>query len=195
MTPTIDALARRLSECPPEFLAEPRLQGKGNGVRVAAVVADLLEALGAKAGQGLTAAEAEGWEKAKPAERNFARLTLVACWLCHDAWVRADQVHAPGVKEFLLRGLAPLAALVNADLFVTDPDRREELARSMLAALQLRPQGETDSQASDRLRSLSTVERAKVVAETRAQQERARKLREQMASGAARQAASRYASE
>jgi len=193
--PTIDAITRRLSECPPEFLAEPRMLGEGKGIRIAAVVADLLEALGAQAGQGLRENEAEPLEKVKAADRNLVRLMLVASWVCHDAWLRGPKTHAPKVKEFLLRGLKPLADLVNADLFVTDPDRREELARSLLGALALCPGGETVAQASDRLKSLSTVERAKVVTEMKAAQERARKLREQMAAEAARQSASRYSSE
>lgn len=193
--PTIDALTRRLSECPQDFLAEPMSKGKPEGTNVAAVVADLLEDLGTPLGEGVTAGEVAGWNATGVADRNWLRLVLVTCWLCHDGWLREEARHAVKVKGFLQRGLRPLAGLVAADLFVTDPDRREELARALLAALGLRPAGENEAQASDRLRSLSSVERAKVVAETKAQAERARKLREKMEAEAARQAAARYSSE
>jgi hypothetical protein len=85
--------------------------------------------------------------------------------------------------------------VVSAELFVSDGDRREELARALLDALGLLPAGETAPQAADRLRALSSVGRARVIGATRAQQQRARELREKMASEQARQAAARYSSE
>jgi hypothetical protein len=189
----IDALTRRLAECPQEFLAEPRLAGQEGGVHVAAVVADLLEDLGAL--EPLTDAEAAPWEHGRAQDRNRLRLTLVACWLCRDARLLAARRHAAAVRRWLASRLQGMAELVAADLFVSDPDRREELARSLCAALGVVPEGETAEQASDRLKSLSSVERAKVIRETRAQQERARKLREKMEAEKARAAAARYSSE
>jgi hypothetical protein len=189
----VDALTRRLAECPLEFLAEPRLTGAGpGGIHVAAVVSDLLADLGAPGPLG--EAQAARWERARPADRNLHRLTLVACWLAHDDAFREARCHAP-VETWLAQGLSPLARLVAADVFVTDPDRREELARSLLAALGLVPAGETPAQASDRLKELSSVERAQVISDTRAQQARARTLREKMEAERARQAAARYSSE
>jgi hypothetical protein len=99
------------------------------------------------------------------------------------------------VRRWLLEGLPPLAAVVASELFVSDGDRREELARALLDALGLLPAGETQAQSADRLRALSSVERARVIEATRAQQQRARELREQMVSERARQAAARYSSE
>jgi hypothetical protein len=99
------------------------------------------------------------------------------------------------VKGWLATGLGPVSALVSADLFVADPDRREELARSLVAALALVPEGETPEQAADRLKAISSVERARIIEQTRARQERARKLREQMEAERAREAAARCTSE
>lgn len=193
MTPAIEALTRRLSECPPEFLGEPRLKGRPEGVHVAAVVSDLLDDLGDSS--ALADSEVVNWDQAPTSDRNWLRLTLVTCWLCHDRWLREERAHGANVKAFLLKELRPLAKVVNAELFVNDPDRREELARALLVALKLQPAGESETQATDRLRSLSSVERARVVAETQVQAERARKLREKMQAEAAQQAASRYSSE
>ena len=46
--PQLEALTRRLSECPSDFLAEPRTAKGGGQVEVAAVVFDLLGELGDK---------------------------------------------------------------------------------------------------------------------------------------------------
>lgn len=190
---SVDALARRLAECPVDFLAEPRLRGKRGGVHVAAVVADLGEDLGSQ--ERLSDAEAAVWEDGGAQERNFLRLTLVAAWLCRDPRLCEERSNAPPVKRWLSTGLRGMAEVVAADLFVTDPDRREELARSLCAALGRLPEGETPEQAADRLKALSCVERARVIRETRSQEERARRLREKMEAERAREAAARYSSE
>ena len=192
--PVIEHLTHRLARCPAELLAEPRLRGApGGAVDVAAVVSDLIEDLGHPG--GLTDAEAKAFEAFGPAERNLARLTLIAAWLCHDDWLLADHGLGKVVLRWLKAGLAPLAKLVDAELFISDADRREELARALFVALDLVPEGETPAQAADRAKALSSPERARVLEETRAQAERARKLRAQMEEQAARDAAARYGGE
>jgi hypothetical protein len=197
--PPVEQLTRRLAECPEEFLLEPRLAGSDAGrVDVAAVVADLLAAFGSPTRApeaGLSPREVKVWTGTNPSDRNLLSLTLVAAWLCHDRALREMGGLGPAVRRWLLEGLPPLAAVVASELFVSDGDRREELARALLDALGLLPAGETQAQSADRLRALSSVERARVIEATRAQQQRARELREQMVSERARQAAARYSSE
>ena len=77
------------------------------------------------------------------------------------------------------RPSAPDAA--SPEAFVTDPDRREELARLCLKALGLRPAGETIAQAEDRLATLNSVERESVRKATAAAEQRAQAIREAMA--------------
>lgn len=190
---SVEQLTRRLAECPAEFLLEPRTDRvPGGRVEVVAVVSDLLVELGLEGG---LSDDAAARLRAAPArERAWLRLVLVACWLGADPALRG--VRRPqALLGWLLDALPPLAALVDADVFVADPDRREELTRSLLEALGVTPAGETPAQAADRLRALSTVERARVIEATRAQQARARELRAQLASERARQAAARYSSE
>ena len=189
--PAVEALTQHLARAPAELLAEPLLQGQATGVHVAAVVSDVLRDLGSP--RHLTAAEARHFTQARPADRNLLRVTLVAAWLCHA--LRELEGLAEAARAFLLEGLGPLAGVAGADLFVTDPDRREELARLALAALGLLPAGETQAAAADRLTALSSVERARVLADTQRQRERARQLREKMEAERARQAAARYSSE
>ena len=245
--PPLEVLTRRLADCPPEFLAEPRTGARG-AVNVAAVVSDLLVALG---GAPLTKEQAEPFQRSSSqALRSRLRLILIACWLLDDPWFRAQggrrevggsgsdrppgSVHgtepeageraafgrplgdAPGTPPgtgrraasgslpddaavtepgtsladralALLRdGLDAVARVVSAEKFVSDSDRREELARLALGALSLRPAGETDAQAADRLTTLSSAERQTVVQAARAAEDRARAVR---AAIAARKAA------
>lgn len=192
-SPDIEQLTRRLAECPGEFLLEPRTAHAPEGqVVVEAVVNDLLLELGQSG--GLAEDDAAGFRAASDAERSWLRLVLVASWLAADPALRAVDRPAP-LLRWLTGTLPPLARLVDAERFVSDADRREELTRSLLDALGVLPAGEQPAQAADRLRALSTVERARVIEETSAQQARARQLREKLAAERARQAAARYSSE
>lgn len=176
--PPLETLTRRLTECPPEFLAEPRVSTRGV-VQVAAVISDLLVELG---GEPLSLAQAETFSKAAPrSQRNRLRLILVACWLLGDPWFRAQARFAADALPFLSHGLDAAAKLVTADNFVSDPDRREELARLALQGIGLRPAGESAAQAADRLLTLSSSERQVVNKAAQAAEERARKIREAIA--------------
>lgn len=205
--PPLETLTRRLADCPPEFLAEPRTGARGV-VNVAAVVSDLLVALG---GAPLTKEQAEPFQRSSSqALRSRLRLILITCWLLDDPWFRAqggqrelggsdssrplDSVQgmepeaslAERTLALLRDRLDAVARVVSAEKFVSDPDRREELARLALDALALRPAGESDAQAADRLTTLSSTERHTVVQAARAAEERARAVR---AAIAARKAA------
>jgi hypothetical protein len=202
--PLLESLTRRLAECPADFLAEPRAGSRGT-VHVAAVVSDLVRELG---GEPLAPQAAAGFQPVELGpHRNRLRLVLVAAWLLHDPWFRnlspdlsAERKEGAGdaaarASAFLAHGLTDLAALVPAPQCVSDPDRREELARLCLNALGLRPAGETVAQAQDRLTTLSSAERQRVIREAQAAEARARQIREAMARKAAQEAAARYTRE
>jgi len=189
--PVLERLTHRLSECPADFLAEPRMGRRGEA-HVDAVVNDLLAELG---GPGLDPEDAKVFQTEEKKRRNHLRLCLVAAWLFHDEWFRGRGREAKKVYKFLSEGLVELAGLVAADQFVNDADRREELARLGLSALSLRPAGETEAQARDRLETLSSVVRAGVISATKEKQERARKLRQAMEEKRARESAAKYSRE
>jgi hypothetical protein len=183
--PLLETLTRRLAECPADLLAEPRI-GPAGAVHVDAVISDLVRDLG---GAPLTPAQAAVFQSSHARrDRNRLRLALVAGWLLHDAWFRQQKRFAQPAFEFLSAGLAELAGMVQAPQFVSDPDRREELARLCLKSLGLRPAGETVAQAQDRLATLNTAERQRVIRAARAAEERAREIRRKMAEEAAREA-------
>lgn len=78
---------------------------------------------------------------------------------------------------------------------LADEDLREELIRLLLSALCLRPEGETAAQAEDRLLMVSAEERERVLAASRASEQRAAAIREALAAQRAREAADKYTRE
>ena len=197
--PLLEHLTRRLAETSADLLVEPAV-GPVTGVETGAVVGDVLRALGARELDTrwlLTLHPA----KVGKAERNLLRITLVASWLLADPWFRgkADTAKA---QSWLRDHLQDLAAITAADACVKDDERREELARLCLKALGFLPQGEREAQAQDRLESISSVERKRVIAASRQvqeearkrraiEEERARKVREEMERKAAEEAAAK----
>jgi hypothetical protein len=173
--PILEALMHRLSECPEDFLLDPAT------ISVNALVCDLLRDLSVVAPQCL------------PDRRDPAAWTLIAiaCWLLNDDWLLARPDLAQKVQKLLSSSLLPLASVVQPREFVSDPDRREELARFCLAELGLRPQGESSAQAKDRLAALDSVERVRVLRDTAAAEARAQEVRKMMAKRLAEEAAAK----
>jgi hypothetical protein len=189
--PLLESLTRRLAEIPEDFMTEPAIANSG-GVRVAAVVHDLL------AGWGLAISDEQlaifnSSDVAR--DRNRLALTLIICWLLADDWFHQAKLSTESLLQVLGVESAQLAAGVAARKFVTVPERREELARVVLSCLGCRPAGETVAQAQDRLTSLSSTERARVLQASRAAEERARAIREALAKKAAQESADKYTRE
>lgn len=191
--PSLEELTRRLAECPPDFLARPAKEGRP-GVVVYAVAGDLLASLGAPPLDEGRAAALMG-RPASPFVRNRLGLTLVACWLLGDPWFRSFGGLAVPAEVLLASGLDALASAVRFEECVTDPDRREELARLTLAALGLRPEGETAEQAADRLRALDSAETRRVAEASAERLARAKEVARRMARKAAEEAAAKVSRE
>ena len=190
--PLLEELTRRLAECPADFLAEPGIGATGR-VQVAAVVADLVRDLG---GPPLTSARAGAFQpRTAEGHRNRLAVVLIAAWLLHHPWFREQGSFGPLAIDFLTDGTAQLAALTQAPLFVSDADRREEMVRVVLRDLGLRPAGETPAQAADRLATLNTAERQRVMLAARQAEERSEAIRAAMAKKAADEAAAQYSRE
>jgi hypothetical protein len=192
--PLLEALTRRLAETPPDFLAEPRI-GAAGVVHVDAVISDLLRELG---GEPLTPAQARDFQAAAREarqRRRRLRVQLLGAWLLHDPWFHGG-AFGQAAREFLAGDdLAALADAADAPKIVAEPDRREELARLCLRGLGLRPAGESEAQAQDRLTTVSTVERQRVIRAAREAEARARQIRDEMARKAAEEAADKWSRE
>ena len=203
--PILETLTRRLAETPEDFLGEPRVGTRGS-VQTAAVVNDLLQLLGYEArleqlGSFLSRSSAAPAGKEAAAlkdagqERNRLAVTLLLCWLLCDDWFKQARPGLEAILQLLDADAAELAARVVARKFVTDPDRREELARRALSRLGFRPAGESLAQAQDRLATLDSTERARVLQASRAAEQRARQIREALARKAAQESADKWTRE
>ncbi len=189
--PPIEKLVRRLVDTPADFLAPPNTSSTV-GTDVAALVSDLLRSYGT-AGLDSRGASAFRLDDG-PTTRNWLRTVLVVTWLLNEPSLIAER-RIEHTWALLESGLKEIASLVDADLFVTDDDRREELARRVLASLDLIPAGETLAQATDRLLTLDSGERYRVVAATHSAKERAAAVRAAMQSRAAEEAAAKASRE
>ena len=117
----------------------------------------------------------------------------VATWLIHDSTFlnRPDLIES-GWKWLSGESLRLLCELVRPEKLLTDPDRREELVRVCLEAHALIPSGESIAQSRDRLNTLDSVERQRILQATAEAERRAREVREAMARKQALESASRY---
>jgi hypothetical protein len=186
--PMLETLLQRLANTPEEFLGEPHLGNKGT-VHVPAVVADLCRSVGVP----LTAAALTDFSHG--ATRNSLSVSLLLCWLVLDDGLRSALLSEGTLFKLLNEGARELAEHTAARKFLTQSERREELARFTLARLSLRPAGETQAQAEDRLTSLSAAERARVLKAAREAEARARAVREALARKAAEESADKWTRE
>ena len=189
--PSVAALLHRLTGCPGDFLAPPLVGARGV-VSVAAVAGDTLRDRGAELPAEWVKSLAPA--QADDAAENWLRACLVTCWLTADASL-VPLISPDQLLDFFTGDLNRMAGLVRADRFVSDADRREELARSLLRTADVVPAGETSAQAADRLATLDSVTRTRVEGEARAAEERAREVRAALEKQRAEEAAARASRE
>lgn len=189
--PPLESLLHRIAEIPDDFLAEPKI-GDTGVVVVAAVLHDVAASLGVSF-SGAQLKTFSGSDR----KRDLPRLAmaLVAAWTLSEEWFRRAGTTAPRLAELFGEVCAQLAQEASVATYVHDADRREELARLILAHLGFRPSGETKAQAQDRLTSLSVVERNRVLRASRQAEERARAVREALARKAAEESADKWTRE
>lgn len=184
-------LTRRLADTPPDFLAEPRIGAHGEVVPKA-LVGDLLRMHGDQP-RDADLAPFEGGSA--NTERNRLMLAAVTVWLLADPAIIAARPGSAALLAVLGRLVAEMAALTAADRFVHDSERREELARAVLAQLGMLPLGETEAQAADRLAAISAVQRRALLAASRDAEKRARAVREALAQKLAAESADKWTRE
>ncbi len=192
--PHLEVLTHRLADTPADFLREPRIAGVHNrqAVVVAALVNDILLLHGARA----AAASLQGFHGVQVrADRNRLALVMIICWLLADQWFVARQLAQTELLQVLGEAARELAAAAPAHQYTQDPERREELARLVLARLGFRPGGESEAQAIDRLSAISGAERRRLLEASRAAEQRSREIREALAKKAAEESADKWSRE
>ena len=187
--PVLEVLLRRLAETPRDFLDPPRI-GKTGSVHIAALVFDLSHLIK----DACTLDELTPFRTASANETNWLTLCALGCWLLADENLHEHLRKAP-VLLFLGPTLQLMAREYAANKYLLDPERREEFVRIALSDLGLRPAGETEPQAQDRLQALSSTERRRIIAAAREAEKRAREIREALISKAAAEAADKYTRE
>lgn len=188
--PPLERLTRRLIDTPREFLDPPRT-GSGGQVVVAALVADLVAMHGGRA----TLRELAPFRPEADATPAFLTLVAVAAWWLADEALLAGPLPQAKLVSLLVGPVGDLAREAQATRYVDEPDRREEFTRVLLDRLGLVPEGETAAQAQDRLASVSSLERRRLLEASRAAEERARAIREALARKAAEESADKWSRE
>jgi hypothetical protein len=127
-----------------------------------------------------------------------AGFALLLAWLLADPWFRrfaGKRVSQKRVWSSFTTLAVAHGAESSASEWHGDPKRREEIVRSMLATLELIPEGETEAQADDRLTRVSSAQRKRLLAAAREAEARAEVVREALAAKAAQEAADKYTRE
>lgn len=192
--PDLFYLLQRLQSCPNEFLLSPILLSQPKNykgeIQTASVVNDLLLDLGLSEDPKIIFNTLQLKHSAENA--NYLQLVLITSYLIGDSWFLQSKKFGLKAKELFLNKLKPLALLVEAKQFVLDSERREELVRFCLKELNLKPNGESETHANDRLTTINSIERQKLIEESKAAQKRAQELREAIARQEAEEAASKW---
>ena len=191
--PPLAEFLRWLAEMPYVFSAEPLGFDKGQ-VAVAAVVADLWETyLGTLHQENVLAAFRPS--KTGKLERNRLRWVLAACHLLWHPALRGCSIKPEQLNRLLIQELAQLATAEEAESLRTEEERREELIRRTLRALELQLPGESMQEAEDRLTQVDSVERRRLLRAAAEKEKRASEVREMMARRAAEEAAAKVSRE
>ena len=203
--PSLESLLRRLLDVPSEFLTGPSNSTSAvQDLNITAIVHDAVETLFPYGTD--ESVDRQQLDRFDSAWRSSPRsetgpFALLLAWLVVDPWFveAASSVRQTVSQEHIwsvFNTVAPALADGNvASAWHEDAQRREELARTFLASLDLRPAGETKAQAEDRLTRISSSQRRKVLAAAREAEQRAKAVREALAAKAAQEAADKYSRE
>lgn len=189
--PDLTTLAQHLLALPADFAGEPRI-GKNPGVDVPALIHDVGRAFG----HALPLTFLQGFVGASATrDRNRLCLALRLVWLLHAPVLRGHHADREKFEGLFTTVLGDLAARHSATDYLSDDERREELLRLTLYNLDLVPAGETAAQAEDRLARVSGLQRAQLLAASRAAEARARAVREALLRKAAEESADKWTRE
>ena len=176
-------LLKRISETPKEFFNPVVKKGKKigkNEINLGAIVNDLIFDHGGN--YMIISAIDSFFENKNKDNLNYLKIVSILVYLFYDESFMIEKCDYKKIFGFLKSPkLKELSRIVDYREFLEDQERKEELARLALEALGFLPKGETQKKAKDRLTTLDSIERKKIMEKTRIAQEKARKLREALA--------------
>jgi hypothetical protein len=176
--PDINLLHHRLTDFPREWL--DRVESDG----FIAIIHDAVYCRN----PDLKAADLEPFRH-PPGQCDWYRLSLLIAYFIADDSFTGTRLSVASLVALLTDTAQELASAGPTAIYIDDVDRREEFIRVVLNAIGLRPAGESENQAEDRLQAASSQERLKVLHAARAAEERSRKLREKLAEKKAQESA------
>jgi hypothetical protein len=126
---------------------------------------------------------------------NHWRAIHISTWLLSNK----DFVNNPAIEEqlysFWFVELQLASAYVKFNEWINDDERAEEMVRLLLNCCEITPHGENEEEAADKLSSLSSVDRHKVLKQSYEAHERIMNIKREMAEKKAREAANTYGRE
>lgn len=202
--PPIEALIDRLISIPEDFITGTSgINNSGTEISLPALVNDLLIDNGGiplndVETMKLLSEKKSGKAVSKTSQKNnYPALAAILCYIYEDRFFTEKKNSAESIKKFLLSDeLHELSnAVESAEEFINDPDRREEICRRALDALNYCPHGENEKNSADRLLTLDSVERKKILIKTIEAQKRAKDIHDAMMQKEAEEAASKMSRE
>jgi hypothetical protein len=202
--PPIEALIDRLISIPEDLITGTSgINNSGTEISLPALVNDLLIDNGGIPLNDVETVKLLSEKKSGKAvsktrqKSNYPALAAILCYIYEDRFFTEKKNSAESIKKFLLSdGLHELSnAVESAEEFINDPDRREEICRRALDALNYYPQGENEKNSADRLLTLDSVERKKILIKTIEAQKRAKDIHDAMMQKEAEEAASKMSRE
>lgn len=118
-----------------------------------------------------------------------------------STWLLSDQnfINNPEIKDklynFWFEELQSASEYVKFIEWINDEERAEEMVRLLLHCCEIIPHGENQNEAADKLSSLSSVDRHKVLKQSYEAHERIMNIRREMEEKKAREAANVYGRE
>jgi len=202
--PPLESLIDRLIAIPGDFfIKDVKSSGSKVQIHVPAIVNDLLlDTIGITLSDDEISKHFQENSSNKTGSKsvkniNYPALVAILCYIYKDKFFENNKTLDESIKKFLLsQGLSELSKAVDsADEFITDPERREEICRKALDAAGYYPEGENEKNSADRLLTLDSVERKKILIKTNEARKRAKELQEAMLRKEAEEAASKMSRE
>ena len=138
----------------------------------------------------------------KPSDFNLAyigdnhwRAIHISIWLLsHRNFINSAFIEEK-LFNFWFEELSEASLYVKFKEWISDEERAEEMVRLLLHCCGITPEGENQDEAADKLSSLSSADRQKVLKQSYEAHERIMKIKKEMAEKKAREAANTYGRE
>lgn len=112
--------------------------------------------------------------------------------IANEDW-KAEELEISNIFTYCKQTLPFLSATVHPYTeWIRDPERSEELVRSFFHHLKFIPEGETEAYFLDRWKSIDSLERMKIIDESKKAQERAKEILRKIKEAEEAEAASKY---